>query len=416
MTWVFFQIKETSFLSTSFPPPPLAADAGDAGGGGAFNLESKVSPSILLIIIILAIVFFISGLLHLLVRFLIRPPPGSLRRDEFDNAAATALQGQLQQLFHLHDSGVDQSFIDTLPIFLYKSILVGPGSAKSDPFDCAVCLSEFEPEDKLRLLPNCSHAFHMDCIDTWLLSHSTCPLCRSSLNNGTNSSNSPPILLVLESGSQSSGELVNDRESNNPGRSEFGSFRAEFSEPATKSEDPRPERVFRVKLGKFRNVENRGNGGEVSNVDVRRCYSMGSFEYVMDENSSIQVPITKISANNKKKNKSGCHRGAMSVCGIESAREFGGFGSHIVSRDGKTESFSISETGDLGSKRGAVSFRAPTSCELGFCFEEGSSQELGGDSSSSQVDKTPSFARRTLLWLSGKQSNKVVHSNFTSNV
>ncbi|KAL0453813.1 UNVERIFIED_CONTAM: RING-H2 finger protein ATL13 [Sesamum latifolium] len=207
MGWVAVEIKERSFVSSPPseqpyflllpPPPPLSQSSG-------FNLNSKVSPSILLIIIILAIIFFISGLLHLLVRFLLRPP--NRDPDEMDNV--TALQGQLQQLFHLHDSGVDQSFIDTLPVFNYKAII-----GVKDPFDCAVCLCEFEAEDKLRLLPKCSHAFHMDCIDTWLLSHSTCPLCRASLlTDFSPNTNCSPIVLVLESGSESSREIVADRD------------------------------------------------------------------------------------------------------------------------------------------------------------------------------------------------------------
>ncbi|KAK1306193.1 RING-H2 finger protein ATL46 [Acorus calamus] len=36
-------------------------------------------------------------------------------------------------------------------------------------------------EGKLRLLPSCGHAFHLDCIVMWLLSNSTCPLCRGML-------------------------------------------------------------------------------------------------------------------------------------------------------------------------------------------------------------------------------------------
>jgi hypothetical protein len=46
--------------------------------------------------------------------------------------------------------------------------------------ECAVCLSRFEDADILRLLPKCKHAFHLDCVDTWLISHSTCPLCLTS--------------------------------------------------------------------------------------------------------------------------------------------------------------------------------------------------------------------------------------------
>ncbi|KAJ6759273.1 ZINC FINGER RING/FYVE/PHD-TYPE-RELATED [Salix koriyanagi] len=112
MNWVLLQIKESTFISPtqqpyflSQPPPQPELDA------DGFNLSTKVSPSILLIIIILAIIFFVSGLLHLLVRFLSRPP----NRETDDLESVTALQGQLQQLFHLHDAGVDQTFIDALP-------------------------------------------------------------------------------------------------------------------------------------------------------------------------------------------------------------------------------------------------------------------------------------------------------------
>ncbi|KAG0480660.1 hypothetical protein HPP92_011246 [Vanilla planifolia] len=46
---------------------------------------------------------------------------------------------------------------------------------------CAVCLSEYQEKDVLRVLPYCAHAFHVSCIDLWLKQHSTCPVCRISL-------------------------------------------------------------------------------------------------------------------------------------------------------------------------------------------------------------------------------------------
>ncbi|RWW64019.1 hypothetical protein BHE74_00028766 [Ensete ventricosum] len=51
----------------------------------------------------------------------------------------------------------------------------------NDALECAVCLSEFADEDTLRLLPRCSHVFHVDCIDLWLDTHVTCPVCRANL-------------------------------------------------------------------------------------------------------------------------------------------------------------------------------------------------------------------------------------------
>jgi hypothetical protein len=46
---------------------------------------------------------------------------------------------------------------------------------------CVICLAEYEEKDVLRILPYCSHNFHMACIDLWLEQNSTCPVCRISL-------------------------------------------------------------------------------------------------------------------------------------------------------------------------------------------------------------------------------------------
>ncbi|KAF8400438.1 hypothetical protein HHK36_013736 [Tetracentron sinense] len=496
MDRVLFELKEKDYLSPSQqhplflsythpPPPPIQS--------GDFNGDNRISPSILLIIVILAVIFFISGLLHLLVRFLLRP---SSRNPE-DSENVTAFQGQLQQLFHLHDAGVDQSFIDTLPVFLYKAII-----GLKNPFDCAVCLCEFEAEDKLRLLPKCSHAFHLECIDTWLLSHSTCPLCRGSLLSDFSPNNTcSPIVLVLESGSESSREIVSDREAvlgtnlatgtvthlGFHGEDELGSSGTHVSHkkceiPAIEDVPPAvavvsKEKIMPVKLGKFRNVDAvagaAGGGGEgsSSNVDARRCFSMGSFEYVMDESSSLQVPIRPLIRKQSNKKPSlpltPGHRPAMSECDCNSRREgFKGFeelsseihgGSKISAGNtigrSKRESFSVSKiwlrskkekpASTEDSSRRAFSFRFPvhrtpvedtkqkhtgsssrrtisetdgdvarwdnSGSELGF------DEEIGSINSLDSQANPPSFARRTLLWLVGRQ-NKVVHSSSSPNV
>lgn len=57
---------------------------------------------------------------------------------------------------------------------------------------CSVCLGDYQAEDKLQQIPVCGHTFHMDCIDLWLATHTTCPLCRLSLLASTKSSTEPP--------------------------------------------------------------------------------------------------------------------------------------------------------------------------------------------------------------------------------
>jgi len=75
--------------------------------------------------------------------------------------------------------GLSKSAIEAIPVFAYKS------ENHKDGLDCAVCLCEFEENEKARLLPKCNHSFHVDCIDMWFHSHSTCPLCRASAQADT---------------------------------------------------------------------------------------------------------------------------------------------------------------------------------------------------------------------------------------
>lgn len=43
---------------------------------------------------------------------------------------------------------------------------------------CAICLDTMEDDIKVRGLP-CNHAFHVNCVDKWLLSRrACCPVCR----------------------------------------------------------------------------------------------------------------------------------------------------------------------------------------------------------------------------------------------
>lgn len=73
--------------------------------------------------------------------------------------------------------GLNELLIREIPTFQYSR--QGESSSLSK---CVVCLNEFQENDMLRLLPKCSHAFHLDCIDVWLLSNSNCPLCRSTIS------------------------------------------------------------------------------------------------------------------------------------------------------------------------------------------------------------------------------------------
>ncbi|KAF5449825.1 hypothetical protein F2P56_030230 [Juglans regia] len=311
---------------SSSPPPPLPNVSGYQKQSGG-----KISPAILFIIIILAVIFFISGLLHLLIRFLVKHRSSSSITESNgypDMSESDTFQRQLQQLFQLHDSGLDQAFIDALPVFLYKEIM-----GLKEPFDCAVCLCEFSEQDKLRLLPMCSHAFHLDCIDTWLLSNSTCPLCRGNLYTPGLAIENP--VFYFEDRREEDGISING-----------GSGALSGQKPA-ENEIMSEKRVFSVRLGKFRSSNDGGGlgGGGVerrvgetssSNLDARRCYSMGSYQYVVAD-SELQVALcpNRVGASMRIVKGRGGQHGNSTIDGDSEGKK--------INIGSKGESFSVSK-------------------------------------------------------------------------
>ncbi|XP_024986916.1 RING-H2 finger protein ATL16-like [Cynara cardunculus var. scolymus] len=73
-----------------------------------------------------------------------------------------------------HSRGLHESVIRSIPIFQFQK--------HTDSSECAVCLVEFQHNEKLRMVPNCAHVFHIDCIDVWLQNNPNCPLCRNSIS------------------------------------------------------------------------------------------------------------------------------------------------------------------------------------------------------------------------------------------
>ncbi|KAG5451622.1 RING finger protein 44 [Clonorchis sinensis] len=47
-----------------------------------------------------------------------------------------------------------------------------------------ICLDDYESKDLLRAM-RCRHEFHAKCVDKWLKTKRTCPLCRADAFDGT---------------------------------------------------------------------------------------------------------------------------------------------------------------------------------------------------------------------------------------
>ncbi|WZZ09547.1 hypothetical protein YC2023_095468 [Brassica napus] len=120
-------------------------------------------------------------------------------------------------VWHIRTIGLNPTVISSIKVCKYsKQDGVVEGT------DCSVCLSEFEEEETLRLLPKCRHAFHVPCIDTWLRSHTNCPVCRAPVVavSGDDSEGVEEILVRIPE--EESGEL--DEEAERGGEEEADEF------------------------------------------------------------------------------------------------------------------------------------------------------------------------------------------------
>ncbi|KAA8546980.1 hypothetical protein F0562_003409 [Nyssa sinensis] len=77
----------------------------------------------------------------------------------------------------LANTGIKKKALKAFKTLNYSDGLKLPGLDS----ECVICLTEFTPGERVRVLPKCNHGFHVWCIDKWLKSHSSCPTCRHCL-------------------------------------------------------------------------------------------------------------------------------------------------------------------------------------------------------------------------------------------
>jgi E3 ubiquitin-protein ligase ATL6/9/15/31/42/55 len=146
--------------------------------GQSSTLEPSPLPdqlSVITALLIVLVALFLMGFLYICSRcFCANSAAESLRRRRQRGLLRTtsSLPSDLPPRTNLR-KGVDPVTIRALPVYSYC------GDAKYQ-IDCAICLSEFEEKEAVKVIPFCKHVFHPECIDMWLSSQVTCPVCRAT--------------------------------------------------------------------------------------------------------------------------------------------------------------------------------------------------------------------------------------------
>ncbi|XP_010247791.1 PREDICTED: RING-H2 finger protein ATL70-like [Nelumbo nucifera] len=95
-----------------------------------------------------------------------------------DQPQQSSAQPSNQHTIITIEEGVDEATLLSYPKLLYSQAKLRNKDTTASC--CSICLADYKNTDVLRLLPGCSHLFHLKCVDPWLRLHPTCPVCRTS--------------------------------------------------------------------------------------------------------------------------------------------------------------------------------------------------------------------------------------------
>ncbi|XP_077251495.1 RING-H2 finger protein ATL52-like [Tasmannia lanceolata] len=161
-------------------PPPTQQDPS----------KNPFTPLLIIIISILACTFLVISYYVIFIKCCSRcntrrrsrrsPPQSEETHEEIEEN-----QNPMDFIWYVRTVGLEESVIKSITICKYKR-----GEGLVEGTECSVCLNEFQEDENFKLLPKCSHAFHLPCIDTWLESHVNCPLCRANIVSNTASCSS----------------------------------------------------------------------------------------------------------------------------------------------------------------------------------------------------------------------------------
>ncbi|OIT02667.1 PREDICTED: E3 ubiquitin-protein ligase RING1-like [Nicotiana attenuata] len=181
------------------PPPPLQLSS---------KHHQNISPYVIISVALFASLFLLFSYYLIIVKNCLnwnrRRSASAQGFDEefFDENRAPVID---HPIWYINTVGLQPCVIDKISIFKFKK-----GNGMIEGSNCSVCLNEFQDDESLRLLPNCKHAFHIHCIDTWLRSHTNCPLCRAAIEPslGTNEER----MLEIDEQRDDIGEVTSNNE------------------------------------------------------------------------------------------------------------------------------------------------------------------------------------------------------------
>ncbi|OVA17923.1 zinc finger protein [Macleaya cordata] len=187
----------STYIVTALHPPYAATNKSSSSSTARSNhLMKPTTPnfdsSIALTILVLITAIFFMGFFSVYLRCFAKVSSSATeqaafrrrnqqqqRQQQITSSSGVEESSSTTHDQHRNHSGLDPSTVGSLPLVLAYNVVTAGGKPKQS-VECVVCLSEFQETEMVKMIPFCEHVFHPECIDMWFLSHSSCPICRST--------------------------------------------------------------------------------------------------------------------------------------------------------------------------------------------------------------------------------------------
>ncbi|XP_073385199.1 uncharacterized protein [Physcomitrium patens] len=172
----YLETESPGSLNNPYAPSPYIP--APIPPGSSTPRPNAFSPAVVAVIGVLAGAFLIVSYYRIFAKYCNRHhfPFWGTRRNGRDGGTSAIVLMEEHGAWPSNAVGLDDALISRIPTLKYD-----PHEGLVDGTECSVCLGEFKVGEVLRILPKCNHPFHIPCIDTWLVTSSTCPLCRVNI-------------------------------------------------------------------------------------------------------------------------------------------------------------------------------------------------------------------------------------------
>ncbi|KAH7908800.1 hypothetical protein BJ138DRAFT_986149, partial [Hygrophoropsis aurantiaca] len=96
--------------------------------------------------------------------------------DEMFDSSYEGLLSLSEELGEVRSKATSDDAIASLPTAQYKD-----WATKDSETRCPICLDDYGATDTVAKLPDCPHWLHKACLEQWLHTANTCPVCRNKV-------------------------------------------------------------------------------------------------------------------------------------------------------------------------------------------------------------------------------------------